>query len=278
MASDLQYSNVDMRIDLHTHTDHTFDCRMSVETLVKCAEEAGLDAIAITDLDTMSACSLAGAVADKISIIPGMEISTTRGTHIIGLFLNDEIVSRSIFDVIDEIHDQSGLVMLPHPYRERIGLLHNRFNDNLYNGEDMTRIISGIDLIEAFAYSSTPDEAVETDNFLQSIPDIPQVTGSDAHCESDLGKAIMELDDCDSESLAGIRKALMKASRTLRYEVYTAANETEVKTLVIEKQKRKLLWKIKKPLIQPVWHSIKSVYDRSAKFLKSHREKDSVRD
>jgi predicted metal-dependent phosphoesterase TrpH len=267
-----------MKFDLHTHTDHTFDCLMTVESLVKAAEQNDLDAIAVTDLDTMSACSLADELSDKVSIIPGMEIATSRGTHIIGLFLNDEIVSRNIFDVIDEIHEQSGLVMLPHPYRERIGLFHNRYYDELYDGEEMTRIMSGVDLIEAFAYGSTSDEAVETDNYLQSMPDISQVTGSDAHCESDLGKACMELDDCGSGSLEDIKKALLKSSRTLRYEAYTAEDETETKTLVIKGRRRSLFWKFRKPLIQPVWHSIKSVYDRSAQFLKGSKVKNTLRD
>ena len=266
-----------MRLDLHTHTNHSFDCTLTVENLIKSAGMNNLDVIAVTDLDTMSACSIAAEISENVMVIPGMEIATSRGTHLIGLFLTDEIVSRDIFDVIEEIHEQSGLVMVPHPFRERVGLLHNRFTDKLYDGEEMMRIMSGVDLIEAFAFGSSPEEAVETDRYLQTAPDISQVTGSDARSEADIGKAYIELENIRSNRLDDIKEALLESPRTLRYEVFTSEDEKEIKTLVIEGRKRSLLWKIRQPLTQPVWRSLKSIYNRSAGLLRGSRSKNRSR-
>ena len=47
----------------------------------------------------------------------GSEISIKRG-EVIGLFISEEIISKNFLEVIDGIKDQSGLVVLPHPFDE----------------------------------------------------------------------------------------------------------------------------------------------------------------
>ena len=92
-----------MKLDLHVHTGHSFDSSGEPAEIIRAAEAAGLDAIAITDHDTMSAVGLVKKLSSKITIIPGMEITSMQGTHVIGLFLQSEIISRDIFEIIDEI-------------------------------------------------------------------------------------------------------------------------------------------------------------------------------
>ena len=127
-----------MKLDLHVHTNHSFDGRIDVETLLKTAKEAGLDAVAITDHDTMSAVGLAKKITGGVAVIPGMEITAAGGMHIIGLFLTDEIISREIDNVIDEIHQQGGLVMIPHPYRPGTGLMDIKEERGGLSGERKT--------------------------------------------------------------------------------------------------------------------------------------------
>jgi len=249
-----------MKIDLHTITDHTHNCRNDIDRLIDHAKDAGLDAIAIADTDTMSACGLALNAAENMMIIPGMKINTDLGTHLIGLFLNDEIVARDIFEVIDEIHAQGGLVVVPYPYRPRVGLLYNRYKKQMYTGEDMTRIMSRVDLIEACTYGAQPDEIAATEQYLQSVPDIPLAAGSNPQKESHIGKAYVELEDFATDSLQTLKKALLTAPRTLRFEAYSADEAGQTRTVAFKSRRRKLFWRSKTPINLPLMKSLRTVW------------------
>ncbi|MBN2227209.1 MAG: PHP domain-containing protein [candidate division Zixibacteria bacterium] len=249
-----------MKIDLHIITSHTHNCRNDIERMITQAEEAGLDAIAITDIDTMSACTSAAKASDTMLIIPGMTVNTDRGTHLIGLFLTEEITGRDIFEVIDEIHAQGGLVMVPYPFRPNVGLLFNRFKNNRYTGEDMTRILSRIDLIEACTYGASEEELAATDQYLQSVPDIPQVAGSFPRIEDHVGRAYVELEDITADSLVEVKKALLTASRTMRFEAYSLDETITGKTTTIKGKRRTLHWRGKTRFGRPLMKSLKNVW------------------
>ncbi len=76
-----------MRIDLHTHSAAS-DGTDTPADLVRAAEAAGLDVVALTDHDAMSGWAEAAAAADEVGItlVPGLEISTSfhhRGVHLL---------------------------------------------------------------------------------------------------------------------------------------------------------------------------------------------------
>jgi predicted metal-dependent phosphoesterase TrpH len=48
-------------------------------------------------------------------VIVGSEIMTEKG-EVIGLFLNEEIPTRSFLEVVDSIKSQEGIVAVPHPF------------------------------------------------------------------------------------------------------------------------------------------------------------------
>ena len=78
----------------------------------------GLDGIAVTDHNTIrGGVETEKSNKSQLEIIIGSEIKTEYG-DIIGLFLNEEIKSTTFWEVIDEINSQSGLVVLPHPFRK----------------------------------------------------------------------------------------------------------------------------------------------------------------
>jgi len=154
-------------------------------------------------------------------------------------------VSREIFDVIEEIHRQDGLVVLPHPFRPGSGLIFNRQRQNMFSGEEMVKIMSGIDLIESINYRSTPECLIDTDRFVAFHPDKPQVAGSDAHFPDEIGKAYVELEKVNSESLDGIKEALLTSSRTIRYEAFSAEGEWESRRAIIIGDKKSLIIKTK---------------------------------
>jgi predicted metal-dependent phosphoesterase TrpH len=256
-----------MKLDLHIHSNHSFDCESNIKDIVKCAEQSGLSAIAFCDHDNMSAHSIARKITKKLIIIPGMEITTRGGTHIIGLFLKEEIISRDIFEVIDEIHNQDGLVVIPHPYRPGTGLIYNREKQNIFTGDEMVKIMSTVDLIESINYRSTQDNLIDTDRFLSFHPDKPQIAGSDAHYPDEVGKARLELEHVNSNSLDDIKKALLKSPRTIRYEAFNIDTTPEVKTLVVKKAEKSFSYKTGKLLPPFIKNSIKALYKRSSKIL-----------
>ena len=78
-------------VDLHVHTPGSEDAKVenygSASDIVEAAIEAKLDAIAITDHNTVSWCKAVAeaAVHTRLVVIPGVEISTTEG-HLLALW------------------------------------------------------------------------------------------------------------------------------------------------------------------------------------------------
>jgi PHP domain len=106
--------------DPHCHTLAS-DGMVTPAELVAAAVNARLDCIAITDHDTMAAAREVGerGVAAGLAVVPGQEVTTKAPaqTHILGWFLEKPIKrGMSIADTVKAIHDQGGLVIIPHPF------------------------------------------------------------------------------------------------------------------------------------------------------------------
>ena len=77
-----------MAVDLHTHS-RISDGSDTPSELVALAAEAGLSAMALTDHDTQEGIAEAREAAARadIELIPGVEVSCGKGTHLVALFL-----------------------------------------------------------------------------------------------------------------------------------------------------------------------------------------------
>lgn len=81
-------------IDLHTHT-YASDGTYSPAALVTLAKEHGIEAIAVTDHDTIEGLPEAMEAGERlgVEVVPGMELSVEYGSgsmHILGLLINLE--------------------------------------------------------------------------------------------------------------------------------------------------------------------------------------------
>ncbi|MCQ2560126.1 MAG: PHP domain-containing protein [Clostridia bacterium] len=81
-----------MTADLHIHTDYS-DGKNTPQEIVEMAVQMGLQAVAITDHESLEGIGEAQAVGQKLGleIVPGVEISTIWGAaniHILGYWLD----------------------------------------------------------------------------------------------------------------------------------------------------------------------------------------------
>lgn len=103
------------KVDLHTHSEASPDGGITPDQYAKILETEKLDYVAITDHDRIDfAQGLQKALGDRI--IVGEEITTTDG-ELIGLYLKKQVApNMSAYDTAHAIHDQGGLVYVPHPF------------------------------------------------------------------------------------------------------------------------------------------------------------------
>ena len=182
-----------MKYDLHIHSKYSSDGVLDPEKIVKIAIKRGLNGIAITDHNTIKGGIEAKKYEnEEFKVIVGSEISTDRG-EIIGLFLSEEVKSKNVPDVISEIKDQNGIIIIPHPFDE---LRHSAFHPT---EED----VKFIDVIEGFnsrcvfqKYNENAIEFAKKHNLLITA-------GSDAHFLNEVGNAgiITKTEDVREEIL-----------------------------------------------------------------------------
>jgi predicted metal-dependent phosphoesterase TrpH len=105
-------------IDFHLHTSFSKDCATPPATVIQVAKRKHLDGIAITDHDTEEGglAALEANHDNDFLVIPGAEIKTDVG-DLIGLYVKRPIKSRKFGVVLDEIAEQGGVSIIPHPLR-----------------------------------------------------------------------------------------------------------------------------------------------------------------
>ncbi|VVB54071.1 Error-prone DNA polymerase [uncultured archaeon] len=183
-----------MKYDMHIHSKYSSDGIMDVKEIVKIAIKRGLDGIAITDHNTIKGGIEAKKYEiDSLKVIIGSEIMTEKG-EVIGLFLSEEIRSGMFQDVINDIRDQNGIIIIPHPFDE---MRHSSF-------QPAEEDIKFIDCIEGFnsrclfqKYNKNAKEFAKRHNMAITA-------GSDAHFINEIANAgvITEIED--------IREAFLK--------------------------------------------------------------------
>jgi len=148
------------------------DSFLSPKSIVKLASLRGLDAIAITDHNTIKGGLKTESIkTEGLTIVVGSEINTDFG-DLIGLFLNSEIISRDWGGVVDEIKDQDGLVVLPHPYRRK------RFPSS--------ELLKNVDIIESVNARTSKELNLNAQKLAKDLKK-PMICGSDAHFSFELG-------------------------------------------------------------------------------------------
>lgn len=108
--------------DFHIHTRYSRDSLLSEDGFIRRAIERGLTHVAITNHDNVEGAIAvrdrvaAQGLADRLHVILGEEVSSADG-EIVGLYLERTIPpGLSAEETADAIHQQGGLVSVPHAY------------------------------------------------------------------------------------------------------------------------------------------------------------------
>jgi hypothetical protein len=188
-------------VDLHMHTDHSYDCATPVQVLLAEARAKGLGAIAVTEHNEISGALEAAAKAKGIKVIVGEEVKTASQGEVIGLFIKEKIPrGMTLQETIAEIKRQGGLVYVPHPF------------DRMHSVPDykhLLDVLDDVDLIEVFnprvAISEFNAEAVRFAAKYRMVAG----AGSDAHVPQGLGSVRIRMRDFDGpeQFLESLRRA-----------------------------------------------------------------------
>lgn len=196
---------VQMFLEIHAHTHYSFGSKVrfdgvsSPEEIVKAAKRKGLDAIAITDHDTMKGYEKAKKYSKKygVRVFPGEEISTHEG-HLLAFGISEVIGRCHVLDAIDKIHAQGGIAVAVHPFdvkREGLGKLAVHCDAaEIFNAINVDRISN-----------------LHAKRFITKRS-MPFTTGSDAHSAEMIGRSINEL---DAASIDTVIKSIKKKNNII---------------------------------------------------------------
>ena len=175
-----------MKIDLHVHTNYSYDSSLTLEQIIEKVKSKKLDIVAVTDHNEIKGALELQKIA-PFKIIVGQEIDTDSG-HILGYFLKEKIKSGQTPEkTIEEIHKQGGLVAVPHPFDK---LRHGQIKK-----QALLRILDKIDFIEVYnARTLWPGTQRKTEKFVKKN-NLIKIAGSDAHSIWELGHSMVEIKD-----------------------------------------------------------------------------------
>ncbi|HEX8025067.1 MAG TPA: PHP domain-containing protein [Candidatus Limnocylindrales bacterium] len=195
-------------LDLHCHTSASFDSLASPASVVRAAVARGLTHLAITDHDridgAVAARDLAMAEGDEVTILVGQEIRSRDG-DLVGVFLQHAVPGGlSATETIIAVHEQGGLIGIPHPYDRARG-------SSLIRGEDrqmtLDAVAGSVDWIEAWNARIILGDGNERAAALAVEVGVPGVAVSDAHTTLEVGVAATIVTG-DPSTADGLRAAL----------------------------------------------------------------------
>lgn len=171
-----------VRVDPHLHTVASYDGHTLPEDLLWRAEQAGLDAVVVTDHDTVEGAHIVADLAadSPVTAVVGCEVSTADG-HLLALGVETAPDPGDPLAVTARrIRDRGGVAVVPHPFqRSRHGA--NR---------DTIDAVDGIEVYNAHTLVNLRNEQAAR---YARRAGYPAFGGSDAHRPGGVGLATTEV-------------------------------------------------------------------------------------
>ena len=196
-------------MELHCHTTHShgtkvfYDGINTPEEMVAGAKTKGLDAMVITDHNTLFGANEAVRYAKKydVLVIKGEEISSIDG-DILALGIQEVIRPRlSAEETVDFVHQQGGVAVCAHPFAiKEIGL-----------GKKAV-ICDAVEVFNSLSIDRLSNN--RSKKFAEKLK-LNMVAGSDAHCIEMLGNGMTIVDtDTEDKALKCIRRGRTQLQTT----------------------------------------------------------------
>jgi predicted metal-dependent phosphoesterase TrpH len=189
-----------IQADFHIHSRYSFDSFLSPRSIVKTALKRQLSAIAVADHNTTKGAlkTMDEAATTSLVVIPAIELETDAG-HIMGLFIETDIRTQNIEEVLDEIEKQDGISVLLHPAR--------------MCGNNLKAAANKVDAIEALNARTRKSENLKAHDLALRL-NLPVIAGSDAHTSFEIGRTRTVL-ETDAGTFENLRKEIIKGKRLL---------------------------------------------------------------
>ncbi len=202
--------------DFHIHTRFSRDSILAEDKFIRIALERGLTHVAVTNHNNVEgAMAVRDRVAalgltDRLTVILGEEVSTADG-EVVGVFLQRTIPrGLSADETADAIHEQGGLVSIPHPF--------DPFRASHIRREPLERLAEAgkIDMVEVFNSRVTFQRHNQDAAEFAARYRIPGIACSDSHSSFEIAMSFNALPAFDSadELRAGLAENEWHGSRS----------------------------------------------------------------
>lgn len=218
-----------VRVDPHLHTDASYDGHTTPAALLERAREVGLDAVVVTDHDTVAGARSVAELAPEYDVVAvvGCEVSTADG-HLLAIGVDSAPEpGNPLGETAREIREGGGVAVVPHPFQRSRHGAH-------------AAAIESVDGVEVYnAHALTNLRNAQAARFA-SREGHPPFGGSDAHRPSGIGRAATQIRIPASATLSPERVlAAMRDGRTAA--VGRRSSTWQYLTKVVENATRKTL-------------------------------------
>ena len=213
-----------LKIDLHIHTNYSQDSTITPKQLVMFAKKSGMDAVAVTDHDTIEGALETSKQCKDFLVIPGIEVTTRHG-HVLGLNVHERIPpTLDVTTTIQKIHKAGGIAIAAHP----TALLRGKLRNHMTEEFDAVEVTNASSIPFRFSNRANRKIAEELN--------LPQTGGSDAHYAPEIGMAYSAIEASleKEEIIAAIRNGKTKAcGRAIPWSMRLKREALNVKKMVM---------------------------------------------
>jgi len=231
-----------IKIDLHVHSEGSYDAHESVEHILEHAQDIDLDAIAITDHNEIEKSLEAKEKAEEYGIIaiPGAEVSTSDG-HLLALGVEQlPEKGRPFMETVQKVRDMGGIAVVPHPFqRMRHGVKKSKIKD-----------CDAMEVYNSWLFTGWRNRKAKK---FAKKENYPEVASSDAHTLGMVGKAYTEINTAFAEKESLTQEDVLEAVKNGSNYIYGKRKPIPLSTWDYGKALlKKVGWFMKETFFLPV--------------------------